>query len=162
MGGKLSALVTFIPWIKFSSIKLSLSIVGCSTYSPLRLSAAVMCSLYIKRVGFIPKNGAVSVGKIMSVIFGSLSTVQLPVAGLDPRGEVSSIVGWNRLLRGLFWLEFCSFGLKGWNGTLGRNQIFLIYSVSLEVAMMWFTGRTTTNVLERTKTLTELSNSNAL
>ena len=31
MVGKLSPLVTFIPWIKFSSIRLSLSIVGCST-----------------------------------------------------------------------------------------------------------------------------------
>ena len=34
--------------------------------SPLRSSAAVMCSLYIKRVCFIPKNGAVSVSKIQS------------------------------------------------------------------------------------------------
>ena len=41
------------------------------------------------------------------------------------------------------------------------SQIFLIYSVSLEVAMMWFKGRKTTNVLESTKTLTEFSNSNA-
>ena len=33
---------------------------------PLRSSAAVMCSLYIKIVCFIPKNGAVSVGKVQS------------------------------------------------------------------------------------------------
>ena len=32
--------------------------------SPLRSSAAVMCSLYIKIVCFMPKNGAVSVSKI--------------------------------------------------------------------------------------------------
>lgn len=62
----------------------------------------------------------------------------MPVADLDPQAEVSSMVGWNRLLIGLFWLEFCSFGMKSWIGALGRNQIFLIYSVSFEVAMMWF------------------------